>query len=56
MKTLKRYWRLVDQDGKHVADSWSKGMLLDMINTWGLENHRILRVVERVEAEEDDKG
>lgn len=55
MKKPKRYWRLVDKDGKHVADSWSKGMLLDMINTWGLTGHRILRVMEKVEGDEDDK-
>jgi len=56
VKKLKRYWRLVDQDGKHVADSWSKGMLLDMVNTWGLKDHRVLRVVEKEERESDDKG
>ena len=52
-KKAKRYWRLVDQSGNRVADSWSKGMLLDMVNTWQLQDHRILRVVEKTEATDD---
>lgn len=55
VKKHKHYWRLVDQSGNRVADSWSKGMLLDMVNTWQLKDHRILRVVERKEPT-DDRG